>query len=42
MAKQDNKKKVEPVIVKLGRQTYIPKNTAVIVKPKNEENGKSK
>lgn len=38
MAKQ-NKKKVESVKVMLGRQTPVPKNKAVIVKPKNEGNG---
>jgi hypothetical protein len=42
MAKQENKKKLESVKVKLGRQTPIPKNSAVVVKPKNEENGETK
>jgi hypothetical protein len=42
MAKQDKKKIIESVKVKLGRETPIPKNTTPIVKPKSEENGETK
>ncbi len=42
MSKNDDLKKLELKKVKLGRETYIPKNKVVIVKPKKTKNDKSK
>jgi hypothetical protein len=42
MSEDKKKKNVKTVNVKLGRQTPVPKNTVVIVKPKSEQNGETK
>lgn len=42
MAKKENKPKIQNVKIALGRQTPVPQNTVIVVKPKDSGNGKAK